>query len=210
MSANKVNTRPTLRVELPECPGQAPRPLCFADIFGNDNPVEMEIGCGKAKLLIARARSHIDRNFIGIDYIWKFIKIGHQRAEKRGLSNIRFIKAEARQVIGEFTPLESIAIFHIYFPDPWPKRRHQKRRLINSSFAELLHSRLEPNGRIEIATDDFDYFMAIQTAFAETVSLWSSIEQSIDQPLFEAEAKTNYELKFMAGGRMLHYLEVLK
>ncbi len=197
----------SLRLELSE---QVNGDGSLSDVFGNQNPVEMEIGCGKAKLLITRAQSHPERNFIGVDYAWRYMKIGCQRAEKRGLSNIRFIKADANRVLSEFIVPESVSVFFIYFPDPWPKRRHQKRRLITQSFAELLHSRLTPRGRIEIATDDFAYFIAIRAAFARTETLWRQVKQSVDEPLFVCEAKTNYEMKFLVDGRTLYYLEVLK
>jgi tRNA (guanine-N7-)-methyltransferase len=185
-------------------------PLSFAKIFGNDNPVEIEIGCGKAKLLIARAHNHPDRNFIGIDYTWRFMRIGCLRSHKRQLKNIIFIKEDAKRVIADYVLGGSVAIFHIYFPDPWPKRRHRKRRLLVGPFIEMLHDRLEEGGRVEVVTDDFDYSIAIRAAFAETVDLWRDIRQSTNEPLFEAEERTNYEVKWRAAGRMIYYLEAIK
>ncbi len=182
----------------------------FTGIFGNDNPVEIEIGCGKAKLLIARAQSHPDRNFIGIDYTWRFMKHGCHRSQKRMLQNIRFIKEEAKHIITEFIEPRSVSIFHIYFPDPWPKRRQQKRRLINRQFVEVLQEKLVDGGMIEVITDDFDYSIAIKAAFAETSSLWRDIRKSTNEPLFDTKEKTNYELKWRAAGRTIYYLEAIK
>jgi tRNA (guanine-N7-)-methyltransferase len=185
-------------------------PPAFADIFGNDNPLEIEIGCGKAKLLIARAQSHPDRNFIGIDYTWRFMRYGCHRSQKRGLSNIRFIKEEAKHIITDWVQPKSVSIFHVYFPDPWPKKRQQKRRLINRQFVEVLHGKLTDDGRIEIVTDDFDYSIVIKEAFAETASLWRNVRHNTDEPLFETEERTNYEVKWRAAGRTIYYLEACK
>jgi tRNA (guanine-N7-)-methyltransferase len=182
----------------------------FVDIFSNDHPVEIEIGCGKAKLLIARAQSHPDRNFIGIDYTWRFMKYGCHRSQKRMLPNIRFIKEEAKHIVTEFVRPKSISIFHVYFPDPWPKRRQQKRRLLNRHFVENLHDKLVDDGMIEVVTDDFEYSIAIKAAFAETASLWREIRQSSNKPLFDTEVKTNYECKWRAAGRTIYYLEAIK
>jgi tRNA (guanine-N7-)-methyltransferase len=185
-------------------------PPSFEEIFGNDNPVEIEIGCGKAKLLVARAQHHPARNFIGIDYTWRFMRYGCLRSHKRQLTNIRFIKQEAKHVLTDYTRRGSVAIFHIYFPDPWPKRRHRKRRLLTGPFIEILQDRLEQGGRVEVVTDDFDYSIAIKAAFAETSALWHDMRHSTNEPLFEAEEQTNYERKWRAAGRTIYYLEAIK
>jgi len=185
-------------------------PPSFPDIFGNTNPVEIEIGCGKAKMLIARAQGHPGRNFIGIDYTWRFMKFGCHRSQKRGLENIRFIKQDAKRVVSDYIRPRSVSIFHVYFPDPWPKRKHRKRRLLNGLFIELLQDRLEEGGRIEVVTDDFDYSIAIKAAFAETSALWREIRSSTNEPLFETEEKTNYEVKWRVAGRTIYYLEAVK
>ncbi|MFH1754394.1 MAG: tRNA (guanosine(46)-N7)-methyltransferase TrmB [Candidatus Latescibacterota bacterium] len=198
---------PALLIDTSQWRSPAPS---FPDMFGNDHPVEIEIGCGKAKMLIARAQNQPERNFIGIDYTWRFMRFGCQRSQKRGLANIRFIREEAKHIVNEFIRPESVSIFHIYFPDPWPKRRQQKRRLIDRHFVEVLHGRLAADGRIEIVTDDFDYSIAIKAAFAKTGSLWRAVKHSTNEPLFKTEEKTNYELKWRAAGRIIYYLETGK
>jgi tRNA (guanine-N7-)-methyltransferase len=206
----RAKDRSAERALLVDTSGWGASPPDFKDIFGNDHPIEIEIGCGKAKLLIARAQNHPGRNFIGIDYTWRFMRIGCLRSFKKQLGNIRFIKEEARRVITDGARSGGVAIFHIYFPDPWPKRRHRKRRLLTGPFIELLHDRLEEGGRVEVVTDDFDYSIAIKAAFAETAALWRDIRQSTNEPLFEAEEQTNYEVKWRAAGRTIYYLEAIK
>lgn len=180
----------------------------FPDIFGNDNPVEVEIGCGKGKFLIARATEHPEINFLGIDTSWKWMKYGVERSDKRGLKNVRFVKRDARAIVTRAIPEGSVSAFHIYFPDPWPKRRHRKRRLITGTFLKLLAGRLAEHGIIELATDHDDYFMQMRLAAVRSGVAWRRIEERTNDRLFTAYAKTNYELKYESAGRMLHYLEL--
>ena len=182
----------------------------FDKIFGNANPVEVEIGCGKAKFLLARADEFPQINFLGIDIIWKWMKYGVRRSEKRGLGNIKFLRADARETIRHGFAPGSVSIFHVYFPDPWPKRKHRKHRLITGEFLRLLHNRLIDGGLIELATDHTDYFLQMEKAAIQSGISWTQVRKLSDERLFEAMAKTNYEIKYEAAGRKLHYLEILK
>jgi tRNA (guanine-N7-)-methyltransferase len=182
----------------------------FREIFGNDNPVEIEIGCGKAKLLIARAAECPQINFLGIDLIWKWMKFAVERTEKRGLENIKFLRADARETVIHGLEPGSVSIFHVYFPDPWPKRRHRKRRLITGEFLRLLHERLGGVGLIELATDHADYYSQMRTAVVQSGIEWRSVRTAVGERLFAAPVKTNYEIKYEGAGRELHYLELEK
>ncbi|MFQ5511223.1 MAG: tRNA (guanosine(46)-N7)-methyltransferase TrmB [Candidatus Krumholzibacteriia bacterium] len=182
----------------------------FRHIFGNDNPVEIEIGCGKGKFLIARAMEHPEINFLGIDVSWKWMKYGVQRSDRRGLRNVRFAKKDAREVVARAIPDGSVSAFHIYFPDPWPKRRHHKRRLITGAFLALTARRLAESGIIELATDHDDYFMQMRLAVVQSGVAWRTTEETTNDRLFAAGARTNYELKYESAGRTLHYLELVK
>lgn len=182
----------------------------FPLIFGNDHPVEVEIGCGKAKFLIARAVENPQINFLGVDLIWKWMKFAVQRSEKRGLENIRFIKADAREAVKYGIRAASVSAFHIYFPDPWPKTRQRKRRLITGDFLRLLHDKLDEGGLVEVATDHLDYFLRIQNAVIHSGIAWASATESRGERLFGASIKTNYEIKYEAAGRDLFYLELRK
>lgn len=179
-------------------------------MFGNDNPVEIEIGCGKAKFLIRRARERPDVNFLGIDVVWKWMKYGVIRSDKRGLSNIRFVKADAREVIRYGVERGSVSIFHMYFPDPWPKRRHRKRRLVTGEFLKLLHSRLRNGGLVELATDHEDYFAQMKRAVIQSGIPWDRVAETADRRIFDSGEKTNYEIKYEDSGRTLHYLELAR
>lgn len=172
--------------------------------------LEVEIGCGKGKFLFARGIAHPEIDFIGIDRAGRSMRHGREKLEKQRLSNLKFIKARADFFVQEELKSESVSVFHIYFPDPWPKKRHHKRRLLQDAFFKLLHSRLAPGGRIEIATDFENYFAQIQFEVKVTRNLWSDVRLSVNERLFCPEFKTNYELKYEKAGKPLYYLELLK
>jgi len=184
--------------------------IVFEELFGNSHAVEMEIGCGKGKFLVARSIENPGTNFLGIDRVSKFMNIGKTRAQKRALPNIRFLRAEARAFLNEAIAPESVSIFHIYFPDPWPKRRHQVRRVFTAELLRLLHVRLAPGGLVEIATDDKDYFAAMKKTIAATAELWENVRETMNERILDGMNKTNYELKWAAQGRSLFYAELKK
>ena len=200
-------TSPQSRHRIPD---EKYEPIIFGEFFGNSHPVELEIGCGKGKFLVARSIENPGTNFLGIDRVSKFMNIGKTRAHKRALPNIRFLRAEARAFLAEAIAPESVSIFHIYFPDPWPKRRHQVRRVFTSELLRLLHSRLVPGGLVEIATDDKDYFAAMKKTIAATAELWENTRETVNERILDGMNKTNYELKWAAEGRSLYYAELKK
>jgi tRNA (guanine-N7-)-methyltransferase len=181
------------------------------DLFPNGRPFELEIGSGKGRFLLERAAKHPERNFLGIDYAWRFLREGHQRIAQRGIENLHFYKAEASEVVGRLIPDTSVAIFHIYFPDPWPKRQQRKRRLLTPDFFKLLHCRLEPGGRLELATDNFEYLIAFKKALVEAGdTLWREVRESQNERLLDPEILTHFEAKYRRQGRTLYYIELTK
>src|SRR5512137_837050 len=125
--------------------------LDFVRIFGRTGPVHMEIGSGKGTFLVAQARAQPDVNFLGIEWARKFYRHAVDRIGRWGLGNVRIIRTDAATFLREFVPPESVDCFHIYFPDPWPKKRHHKRRLLQALNMEVLIRRLKPGGELRIA-----------------------------------------------------------
>jgi tRNA (guanine-N(7)-)-methyltransferase len=183
------------------------RELFFA---GRLHPLEIEIGCGKSKFLIARAEKYPAIHFIGIDRLAKWMKIGEKRAQNKNLGNIQFLQAEAREFLEQSLPSESVSRFHIYFPDPWPKRRHRKRRLVNEEFLESLYSRLIAGGIIHFMTDDPDYFGEVRNVAQRRKVRWGRITEKINERFEKKLALTNYEAKYQKQGRDRYYLELEK
>ena len=122
-------------------------------VFGNARPVEIEIGPGRGETLFAAAAARPERNFFAIERTGGMAGALLRGAARRGLRNVRAIGADARCVIARLVPDASVAAYHVYFPDPWPKRRHRRRRLVNTTFARDLRRTLLPGGEIHVATD---------------------------------------------------------
>jgi tRNA (guanine-N7-)-methyltransferase len=181
------------------------------DLFDVKQPFEMEIGSGKGRFLLERAAKHPERNFLGIDYAWRFLREGSQRADRRAMRNLHFYKAEAGEVVRSRVPDESVHIFHIYFPDPWPKRQQRKRRLLTPEFFQLLHRRLVPGGKLELATDNFQYLIFFKKALVEAGdTLWSNVRESQNERILDPEILTHFEAKYRREGRTLYYIELSK
>ena len=184
--------------------------LSFLEMIQSERPLEIEIGCGKGRFLFGQAQRYPEINFLGIDRVAKWMKKRAGRVEKKGMEHLRFVKADAREVLKNHVPSDRVSVFYVYFPDPWAKRRHKKRRLVTSVFLALLHDRLAPGGQIQMATDDEDYFLEIKKAVSLTGIAWRGIRESLNQRLGEPLEKTNYEMKFEARGKNIYYLELTK
>ncbi len=198
----------TKKIYVPVDPEKLPK-IVFGELFGNERPVEVEIGCGKGKFLLARSAENPEINFLGIDYAGKWMKIGEERGRKRRIPNLRFLKGEARQILTRFLP-GSVEAFHIYFPDPWPKKRHHKRRLLGPAFLRRLDELLKPGGLIEIATDNEAYYAEIKKAVPESEVRWQNVRESVNERLAFGAVPTSYEAKYAAEKRPLYYLELKK
>src|SRR5580700_7381044 len=146
-----------------------PRPISWRDLFGNDNPVELEIGMGKGTFLTDAARARPETNFFGLEYARWFWRYASDRLRRNGCGNARTARAEAGYFVREFVPDASLSVVHIYFPDPWPKKRHHKRRLIQPPFVPEIHRVLMPGGQVRIVTDHEDYYQQIEAALRASV-----------------------------------------
>ena len=131
--------------------------LDFASLFGNTNPVVIEIGFGMGESTLRIAREHPEVNYLGIEvFLFGFSKL-LANAAKEGLKNIKVMRFDAVQVLQDMVADGSVDGFHVFFPDPWPKKRHHKKRLIQKPFAELLASKLKEGGYIYCVTDWEEY-----------------------------------------------------
>jgi tRNA (guanine-N7-)-methyltransferase len=139
------------------------KPIDWALLFGNANPVEMEIGCGKGTFITHQAVARKEANFFGLEYARFYYRYTADRLRRNGCAgNARATRAEASFFLDEFVPDGSLSAVHIYFPDPWPKARHHKRRLVQDKFMPKLVRVLKPGGRVQIVTDHPDYWAQIE------------------------------------------------
>lgn len=182
-------------------------PICWEHIFGNPAPVEIEIGFGKCGFLLAIAAYQPTRNFIGIESARKYYRKGIRKVHRAELKNIRLLWGEAFHIFKHYVPDHSVAMIYINFPDPWPKRRHAKRRLLKGEAVELLARKLRPNGGIEIATDMEPYMHQIQEVFRtntmyEMVSYQTRNHHGKMRPYC-----SDYEAMFLKEGKTIHYVK---
>jgi tRNA (guanine-N7-)-methyltransferase len=191
-------------------PDTLARPIDFAALFGNSNPVELEIGTGKGTFLTEQAKTRPDTNFFGIEWARWFWRYASDRLRRHGCTNARTVRAEANFFLTEFIPDASISVLHIYFPDPWPKARHQKRRLIQPNFMPLVDRILVPGGRLQIVTDHQGYF---EENIDPTVRGSNLKLIDYNRPGSASEGEfvgTNFERKYKREGRPFYALAAMK
>jgi tRNA (guanine-N7-)-methyltransferase len=186
-----------------------PRPIDFAAMFGNSNPVEIEIGMGKGTFITDQAKARPETNFIGIEYARWFWRYASDRLRRSNCLNARTVRAEASFFLNEFVPAGSISVVHIYFPDPWPKARHHKRRLIQEKFMPMLMRVLRDGGRVQIVTDHAEYFEQIETTLRN--SPLKVIDYNRPGSAGEGEfVGTNFERKYQREGRPFYAIAARK
>ena len=189
-------------------PEQISPPLDWSRLFGRSRPVEIEVGCGKGRLLLGLAEAHPERNFVGLEYARAYLLTVAERARKRGLSNVRVTRFEAGRFFREWVPDSSVSAFHLLYPDPWPKKRHHKRRLIQDEFLRELRRVLLPEAGLDIATDHEGYFEWMADHFRQWKGTFV-MEPEVIAPVSDRRAfvgRTNYEIKYLAEGRTLYLL----
>ncbi len=177
--------------------GDADPMLRWMEVFSNEHPVEIEIGIGKGRFILDAARRREDVNYVGVEWAMKYLRMAHARCVRRELSNLRFVRADAREFVEFFVPERSVNAYHIYFPDPWPKKRHHKRRLFNREFLNEVERTLMPGGLLWLATDFAEYFEVMEDVLRESDRL-----REIDR-VWDG-AKTNYEEKYLAVGKPIY------
>lgn len=135
----------------------ADKPICFDQVFGREAPTIVEIGCGAGEALLAMAKEMPDKNFLGIEVYLPGIGSLLSALSRAAISNVRIVNLDAGVFFGNYIAAESFASVYIFFPDPWPKRRHHKRRLIQPDFVKLLRQKMKRNAILHIATDSDQY-----------------------------------------------------
>lgn len=176
-------------------------------IFGNENPIHIEIGMGKGQFIMQLAKEHPDINYIGIERYSSVLLRALQKMEIEPLPNIRFLCMDA-SIITEVFDEEEVAKIYLNFSDPWPKERHAKRRLTSRQFFERYDKILARNGVVEFKTDNDDLFAFSMEEVAEAG--WTldahTFDLHHDPVLNEGNVMTEYEEKFSSLGHPIHKL----
>jgi len=187
--------------------------LDFETLFGQKGAVEFEIGSGKGTFLVEQAKAYPETNFFGIEWANKYYRYAVDRMARWGLDNVRLMRTDAADLIRNHIPDASIRMFHLYFPDPWPKTRHHKRRFFNDENLLQIHRILETGGILNIATDHENYFEQMTEAAAKAVGQHLFEEVPFTRPVGAQDGElvgTNYERKYMKEGRRTFTLALRK
>lgn len=142
--------------------GDLEGPIDWPDFFGSDKPVEIDVGCGRGLFLYNESLAHPERNYLGIEIDYKEGRRTATRLMKRQAENARVIGGDVREAFSKFVPAKSVAVVHVYFPDPWWKKKHRKRRVFTDSFVNQVVDVLVPGGVLSAATDVGEYFEIMQ------------------------------------------------
>ena len=175
--------------------------LDLEEIFGRKAPLHVDLGCGDGSFLCALAKRLPDKNFLGIERLLNRVCISARKAVT--LDNVRLLRMESFYAVRYLLPAESVERFYLLFPDPWPKRRHHRRRIVTSDFFGSIHAALQKNGSIYVATDDVDYFEKIEE-IAESNSGFAIGDADVDLP------QSKFGLIFRNKGAPIHSLTLRK
>jgi tRNA (guanine-N7-)-methyltransferase len=169
--------------------------IVLAALFPKAQPLEVELGCGDASFLVSYAQLHPERNFIGVERLLGRIRKLDRKGRRAGLTNLGGVRIESAYFLEYLLPKNSAAALHIYFPDPWPKRKHWKNRLIDERFAQLAQQSLAPGGVVYLRTDDPNYFELMQRVFGA-----NPLFRAVETPDELSAVVTDFEKNFNARG----------
>lgn len=176
--------------------------LDLEKIFGRVAPLHVDLGCGDGSFLCALAERQPDENFVGIERMSGRVDKACRRA--RTLENVRVLHLETSYAVRYLFPESSVAVFYLLFPDPWPKRRHHRRRVVTSDFLDAIHAALADEGLLRVATDQLDYLRQIMLLSGGNSRFACANTDDVDLPL------SKFERRFRQAGAPIYRLALRK
>jgi tRNA (guanine-N7-)-methyltransferase len=191
---------------LPDVPRGTPAPpIVWHELFGNDNPVEVEVGFGKGLHLVNAGAAWPDTNFLGVEIVRKYQLYAATRLALRQLTNVRVACTDGRAILRDRVAPQSVDAVHVYFPDPWWKARHRKRRVFTPEFAHTVGEVLRPGGRLLLATDVGAYHGVMTQIVRELGPAFRELPPPAPaEPQHDMDYLTNFERKFRKEGRPIY------
>jgi tRNA (guanine-N7-)-methyltransferase len=177
------------------------RRLDLEQIFGRTAPLQVDLGCGDSSFLFALAQRLPDKNFLGIERLSGRVQSSARKTAS--LDNVRLLQMESFYAVRYLLPAGSVETFYLLFPDPWPKRRHRRRRIVTRDFLNSIYAALEENGLMYIATDHLEYFEQIESIAESTPGLRIA-EMDADLP------QSKFALTFQQIGAAIYWLRLRK
>jgi tRNA (guanine-N7-)-methyltransferase len=169
--------------------------LDVPQLFPQAQPLEVELGSGDGSFLVAWAQANPSRNFLAVERLLGRLRKTDRKARRLGLANLRGLRIESAYLLEYLLPPASVSALHLYFPDPWPKRKQQKHRLVQARFPELVRRVLAPGGVVYLRTDHVEYFAQMQEVFAAATDF-----RAVPTPAELAAVTTDFEGQFNAQG----------
>lgn len=178
--------------------------LDFKSLFGNDRPVELEVGFGKGLFLLNSTVRQPQTNFLGIEIEIKYTLYTAQKLARQQRHNVKVLAADAKEFLPACIADDSLQAVHVYFPDPWWKTRHRKRRLFTVDFAQQVERILKPGGMFYLASDVHDYFLKMNQILRQATNLQELPPPELTPAADEFDYLTNFERKYRREGRPIH------
>ena len=167
--------------------------------FDPARPLEVEVGCGRGRFLVARAKAHPECDFLGIERMLGRVRLFDGKCRRGGVANAHVLRLEALYTFHYLLPAHRARRVYVFFPDPWPKRKHHSHRLFGPLFLNALWKRLEIGGRVEFATDHREYYETVLGCFAADPRF-----RSVDPMPRPPEVWTEFETLFRSKGQQVH------
>jgi tRNA (guanine-N7-)-methyltransferase len=179
-------------------------PLDLVQLFGRNAPLHVDLGCGDGSFLCEMAQRFPEKNFLGIERLTKRVEKVRRKAQK--IENVRVLRADTLFAVRYLLPESAVETFYLLFPDPWPKRRHQFRRIFTRDFLNAIAVVLEQHGILHVATDQVDYFQDIER-LSRADSQFQIVPQSLDDTVLSI---SKFERKFREQGAPIYRLTLRK
>jgi tRNA (guanine-N7-)-methyltransferase len=179
-------------------------PFDWSSVIGDLHPVELEIGSGKGLFLLNAAKSEPGVSYLGIEISRKYAQFAAQRLARADLVNAKVWCGDARLVLGRVVPSASLRAVHVYFPDPWWKTRHRKRRVFTAELVQQIEWALSPGGVLNVASDVFEYFGVIRDLIAASGRFREQELPTRADPAHALDYLTHFERKYRLEGRQIY------
>ena len=170
--------------------------LDLDELFPLNQPLEIELGSGDGSFLLAHAQQQADRNFIGVERLMGRVRKLDRKGRRLGLRNLRGVRIECSYFLEHLLPAHTADAIHTYFPDPWPKKKHRKNRLVGDRFPSLCEHALKPAGYVHLRTDDTEYFQQMNDVFGMATQF-----ERVETPVELTGIVTDFEKDFLAEGK---------
>ena len=177
-----------------------PQPFDAVALFGRRAPLEIEVGTGKGLFMVSAASAERNRDFLGIEVAGRYAQFAAARLATAELDNARIVHGDALRIFSQLLPDASIAAVHVYFPDPWWKKRHHKRRVMNESFVKDVERVLPVDGRLHFWTDVGDYFRPSVELIARCTSLAGPLDVAETAAEHDLDYRTHFERRVRLSG----------